>query len=62
MTEELVRTWIQTGENEMRAAAASPAVQAPEQMENDIDARLQRLHEVADRIYDRWSEGLSRGG
>jgi GMP synthase-like glutamine amidotransferase len=61
MTEELVRTWIQTGENEMRAAAASPAVQAPEQMEKDIEARLQRLHEVADRIYDRWSEGLRRG-
>jgi len=30
-------------------------------MERDMEARLGRLHEVADRIYDRWSENLSRG-
>ena len=27
----------------------------------DLDTRLERLHEIADRIYDRWTENLSRG-
>jgi GMP synthase-like glutamine amidotransferase len=61
MTEELIRAWVQGGAVEIKAAAASPAVQKPEEMERDTEARLQRLHEVADRIYDRWIEGLSRG-
>ena len=61
MTEELIRVWARGGADEIRAAAASPAVQTPEQMTADVERRLQRLHEVADRLYDRWSEGLSRG-
>jgi len=61
MTAELIRTWARGGAEEIAAAAASPAVQKPAEMERDMEARLQRLHEVADRIYDRWSEGLSRG-
>ena len=61
MTEELIRTWCRDGAQEIAGAASSPAVQKPEQMEQDIDTRLARLHEVADRIYERWTEGLSRG-
>ena len=61
MTEELVRTWLRSGDEEMRASAASPAVQAAAEIEKDMPARLERLHRVADRIYDKWSEGLSRG-
>jgi GMP synthase-like glutamine amidotransferase len=61
MTAELIRTWARGGAEEIAAAAASPAVQKPAEMERDMEARLQRLHQVADRIYDRWSEGLSRG-
>ena len=61
MTEELVRSWLHSGDEEMRAAAASPAVQAVAEVEKDMPARLERLHRVADRIYDKWSEGLSRG-
>jgi GMP synthase-like glutamine amidotransferase len=61
MTEELIRLWVQAGGEELRAAAASPAVQTAEEMEKDIVARLERLHQVADRIYDKWTEGLSRG-
>jgi len=60
MTEELVRTWVDSGSEEMRAAAGSPAVQPREEIERDLQARLDRLHQVADRIYDRWSAGLSR--
>ncbi|HEY7241129.1 MAG TPA: type 1 glutamine amidotransferase [Burkholderiales bacterium] len=61
MTEDLVRAWTRGGADEIAAAAASPAVQKPEEMELDLEARLARLHEVADRIYDKWTENLSRG-
>jgi len=61
MTAELIRVWARGGAEEIAAAAASPAVQKPEEMERDMQARLQRLHEVADRIYDKWTENLSRG-
>jgi hypothetical protein len=30
-------------------------------MEDNLQERLDRLHEVASRIYERWTEGLSRG-
>ena len=60
MTAELIRVWARGGVEEIAAAAASPAVQKPEEMERDMEARLQRLHEVADRIYDRWTENLVR--
>jgi len=61
MTEELIRAWVRGGADEIKASAASPTVQQPEEMERDMQARLERLHEVADRIYDKWSEGLTRG-
>ncbi|MGH8690407.1 MAG: type 1 glutamine amidotransferase, partial [Burkholderiales bacterium] len=61
MTPELVRTWIGTGADEIREHRKSPAVQGPAEMQKDLDPRLERLHQVADRIYDRWAEGLSRG-
>jgi GMP synthase-like glutamine amidotransferase len=61
MTEELVRSWIEGGAEEMRAAAASPAVQPVSDIEKELQRRLERLHEVADRIYDKWTTGLSRG-
>jgi len=61
MTPELVRTWLSTGSEEIREHKKSPAVQPPAEIEKDLAPRLDRLHEVADRIYDRWSEGLSRG-
>ena len=43
------RTWQESG----GAAAA--------EIEKDLDTRLERLHQIADRIYDRWTENLSRG-
>jgi GMP synthase-like glutamine amidotransferase len=61
MTEELIRLWVHGGADEMRAASASPAVQTADEIERDLERRLQALHEVADRIYDRWTQGLSRG-
>ena len=61
MTEDLVRAWLRGGADEMKAARESPAVQDAAEIERDLEARLLRLHEVADRIYERWIEGLSRG-
>ena len=61
MTEELVKSWLDTGASEMRESAASPGVQKREEIERDLRQRLGGLNEVATRIYDRWTEGLSRG-
>jgi GMP synthase-like glutamine amidotransferase len=61
MTEDMVRAWLRGGAAELREAAASPAVQAPEEIERDLERRLSALHHVADRIYERWLEGVSRG-
>ncbi|HEX5768140.1 MAG TPA: type 1 glutamine amidotransferase [Burkholderiales bacterium] len=61
MTPELVRTWLSTGGEEIRSHRKSPAVQRAAEIEKDLEPRLERLHQIADRIYDRWSEGLSRG-
>ena len=61
MTEDLVRLWVRTGADEMREAAASPAVQSAGQMTSELESRVERLHEVADRLYDRWTEGISHG-
>jgi len=60
MTPEMIRTWCESGREEIEAAADSPGVQKPAQMEVEIDARLAALHRVADRLYDRWATGLCK--
>jgi len=61
MTEALIGAWLSGGADEIRDHAASPGVQTPKEIEKNVAARLAALHAVADRIYDRWIEGLSRG-
>jgi GMP synthase-like glutamine amidotransferase len=61
MTEELIGVWLASGADEMQDACASPGVQARQEIEREMPARVARLHEVANRLYERWSEGLSRG-
>ena len=61
MTPEMIRAWCEGGRDEVAAAADSPGVQQPAQMEQDMEARLAALHVVADRLYDHWIEGLGRG-
>jgi GMP synthase-like glutamine amidotransferase len=60
MTEDLIDAWLATGADEMQASCASPAVQEAEEIKRDVRERLGRLHEVANRIYDRWTENLSK--
>ena len=61
MTEELVRAWCQSGAREI-ARSDSPAVQAVETILQDLEPRVQALHEVADHAYARWCEGLGVRG
>lgn len=60
MTEEIVRTWLCGGGEEMAAHASSPGVQTPAEIERDMEARLKALNEVANRLYDRWTKNLRR--
>ena len=60
MTEELVRSWVKGGAGEIERAKNSPGVQSPAKIEKNLAERVAALHTVADRIYDRWTEGLAR--
>jgi GMP synthase-like glutamine amidotransferase len=61
MTEELISTWLRAGRDEMEQSRSSPAVQSAEEVEREMAARVAALNDVANRLYDRWTEGLSRG-
>lgn len=56
MTAAMVREWARVGAEELAPVCAT--VQNPQTMTADLDARVQRLQAIADRIYDRWIEGL----
>ena len=59
MTAGMVETWCATGAREIEESIrVSPAVQRPAEMREDLDARIEALHRVADGVYDRWIEGL----
>ena len=60
MTPELVRSWCRGGAGEIEKSAASPGVQKPEAILRNLEARIAALHRTADRIYERWTEGLAR--
>jgi GMP synthase-like glutamine amidotransferase len=60
MTEELIRAWCKGGEKEIQASKESPGVQSPAKIEKGLAARVAALHAIADRIYDRWAEGLAK--
>jgi GMP synthase-like glutamine amidotransferase len=61
MTQEMIDSWLKSGREEIEKEAASPGVQRAGEIERDAARRLEALHRVADRIYDRWSAGLNRG-
>ncbi len=59
MSAELIRTWCENWEQEVRGAS-SASVQTPAQMLISLDQRVLALNAVADCVYARWSEGLKR--
>jgi hypothetical protein len=60
MTPEMIADWVRGGAAEIAQSQGSPGVQAPAEMERDLARRVSALHAVAERIYDRWCEALSR--
>lgn len=58
MTPELIRSWCDDWEKEL-VKKASPSVQTPAQMFVDLDERVRSLNKIADRLYERWIEGLA---
>jgi len=59
MTPELVASWCDNGAEEI-AASPGPGVQSPDAILTDLPARTSQLHQLADKIYSRWIQGLSR--
>lgn len=59
MTPELIASWCDSGGAEI-AASDSPGVQSPEAIQADMAARTARLHQLADKIYSRWIQGLRK--
>jgi GMP synthase-like glutamine amidotransferase len=57
MTEELVKSWCETGADEI-AESGGPAVQSPQRMQQGMQAKLVALRSVASRLYDQWVKGL----
>jgi GMP synthase-like glutamine amidotransferase len=60
MTEDLIRSWLRGGADEMKESAASAGVQSAPEIERRMAQRVEALHAVADRVYERWTANLSR--
>ena len=58
MTEQLIDSWCESGADEIAGSSASPAVQSAEQMKTRMQEKIVAMRRVADRLYDKWVEGL----
>lgn len=59
MTDEMVRNWCEIGSDEVAAALSSPGVQTPEEMQQNLPARIAALNTHAAVIYTHWIKGLA---
>ncbi|MCC2680895.1 MAG: Glutamine amidotransferase class-I [Nitrosospira multiformis] len=57
MTEEMVKDWCSHGAEEI-ASSPGPAVQPAETMQTNLSTRISRLQRVADKLYERWINGI----
>jgi GMP synthase-like glutamine amidotransferase len=57
MTEQMIDNWCRDGQTEI-AANRGPSVQTEPEMKANAERKLDALHAVAGRLYDRWLEGL----
>jgi GMP synthase-like glutamine amidotransferase len=57
MTEDLVRSWCETGAREIERGPG-PAVQPVARILEHLEARVAALQAVADAVYARWVSGL----
>ena len=58
MTEDLIKGWCRGGAKEIAESRESPGVQPVHEIERQLPARVAALHQVADRLYARWTAGL----
>ena len=61
MTQDMIELWCRTGAQEIEDSLASPAVQSPSAMRENMGSRLHALRAVAGRVYARWVAGLKQG-
>ena len=59
MTPEMIRTWCESGKEEL-ARCASQTVQCAREIEAHLPPRVDALHGVAARLYGRWVIGLKQ--
>lgn len=59
MTPEMVKVWTEQWKNDIASAAASPAVQSADTMLAEVAEDCDVLHQVADKVYSRWIQGLA---
>jgi GMP synthase-like glutamine amidotransferase len=59
MTPELIASWCENGAAEI-SASHSPGVQSPDAIQSDMPTRVAKLHHLADNIYSRWIQGLTK--
>lgn len=61
MTEPMIESWCESGAAEIEEALEqSPAVQSASEMRENVVGKVEALHRVADRVYDRWVTGIAR--
>lgn len=60
MTTGMVMEWCRIGGDEIAQAMDSPGVQAVEEIEFNIEARVEGLNRVAEGVYSVWVKGLKR--
>jgi GMP synthase-like glutamine amidotransferase len=58
MTPEMVESWCDVGADELKSAAASPAVQTPADIRQSLPVHCFFLNKVANQIYTQWIKGL----
>jgi GMP synthase-like glutamine amidotransferase len=58
MTADMVKSWCEHGSQEIQEAADSPGVQQPEEIQQDLPARIAALQAIARPVYEKWIAGL----
>ena len=59
MTAEMVQKWCEKGGEELSEAAASPAVQQADTMQQELPLHVFFLQKVAKQVYGHWVKGLA---
>ena len=59
MTPDMVHSWCQDWRHEVGQYPDLPqSIQTPQQMQENLEQRIDTMRVIARRIYDRWRRGL----